>query len=401
MRVMVTFEARLLKTKNGNVYSRGASIDLEGYLSVFDEVVVFARMEEVAQEKLDKFRIDGENIRFFPLSYYVGPWQFLRQYRRLNNLVKLALQEADAFILRVPGSVATLLWHQLKRKNIPYAVEVVGDPWDSLAPGGVKTIARPLFRRILSRQLARQCHYASVASYVTEYALQKRYPAGGWTTHYSSVELSDDAIIDEVSLQKRIERLKAKSKSKGPWRICYVGTIAQLYKAPDVLIKACASCINRGINLELIMVGGGRFRPQLEQLAKKLGITKWVHFTGILSKEKVFGELDKADLYVLPSRTEGLPRSVIEAIARGLPCIGSTVGGFPELLDTEDLVPPGDPKALVEKISSIIVDKSRLEKMARRNLSSAHKYRKDKLDQRRKFAYEKLVEITKSKTLPE
>lgn len=399
MRVMITHEARLLKARNGAIYSRGGPLSLDKYLQVFDEVVVFARVEQVAQEELNRFRLDGENISFFPLPYYVGPWQFLKQYQKMNALAKQALQEADAFIIRVPGTTGTLLWRQLMKRKMPYGVEVAGDPLDVFAPGRVKTVLRPFIRYLMSKNLVKQCRHASVAAYVTECTLQKRYPPGCWSTHYSSIELPAEAFADESIIEKRMKRIAAKIKSHLALRICYVGTLAQLYKGPGILIQAVADCIAKGLNLELIVVGDGRFRPQLERQVQKSGIGKQVRFTGTVSKKEVFKELDQTDLYVLPSLTEGLPRSVIEAAARGMPCISSNVGGIPELLAAEDLVPPGDPQALAQKIEQIVGDRSRLEMMARRNLKSVHKYSKDKLDRRRKVCYEKLAEITESKRL--
>ena len=62
-------------------------------------------------------------------------------------------------------------------------------------------------------------------------------------------------------------------------------------------------------------------------------------------------QLDAADVFVLPSRQEGLPRAMIEAMARSLPCVGSDVGGISELIP-DWVVPPNDPQALALKFSS-------------------------------------------------
>ena len=122
-----------------------------------------------------------------------------------------------------------------------------------------------------------------------------------------------------------------------------MGTLEQLYKAPDVLLDAVGQCFRQGLDLELVWIGGGQYQQQLEARAKELGLSPRVRFLGQLpAGDAVRGELDRADLFVLPSRQEGLPRAMLEAMARGLPCIGSTVGGIPELLPAEDLVPPGD-----------------------------------------------------------
>ena len=396
MRVMVTVEARLIKAPDGNIYGKGPInyYFLRRYLEVFDEVVVLARVKEESRVNLKKLNpADGPDAKVFALPYYLGPWQYLRNRHKINRLVKRALSDADAYILRVPGTIGTILWRHLYKRKIPYGVEVVGDPWDSLAPGSVKSVIRPFVRRKMCWELVRQCQLASAASYVTEYSLQKRYPPGGWTTHCSSIELPNDVIIDEATLQRRIDRTNVKSNSC--WKICYVGTMSQLYKAPDTLIEAASQCVHKGMDLELIMVGEGQFQPQLKEQARRLEIADRVKFLGrLLPGKDVLEQFDKADLFVLPSRQEGLPRTMIEAMARGLPCIGSNVGGIPELVNAEDLVPPNDPQALAEKITSVVTNKPRLEKMSRRNLQQVQKYRLTELTPRRIEFYEKVAERT-------
>src|SRR5207302_3928988 len=126
-----------------------------------------------------------------------------------------------------------------------------------------------------------------------------------------------------------------------------------------------------------------------EARAKALGLNGAVQFRGqVVSADAVRAELDRADLFVLPSRQEGLPRAMIEAMARGLPCIGSTVGGSPGLLPVEDLVPPGDASALTRKIHDVLGDPQRMARMSARNLEKAREYRKDVLSERRRVFYE-------------
>ncbi|GAJ04944.1 unnamed protein product, partial [marine sediment metagenome] len=93
---------------------------------------------------------------------------------------------------------------------------------------------------------------------------------------------------------------------------------------------------------------------------------------------------------------EGLPRAMVEAMARGMPCIGSSVGGIPELLADEDIVPPADVKALADKMEEVLRDVSRLERMARRNLQTAQEYRRSELSKRWVEFYKKVAEISKS-----
>jgi glycosyltransferase involved in cell wall biosynthesis len=122
-----------------------------------------------------------------------------------------------------------------------------------------------------------------------------------------------------------------------------------------------------------------------------------VSFLGQIPRGKpVIEQLDAADLFVLPSFTEGLPRSLIEAMARGLPCLASNVGGIPELLASEDLMPPGDVATLAAKIESVIRNSDRLQKMAYQNIQTAREYRADELNRRRVDFYKRLKEVTEA-----
>ena len=400
MRIMVALENRFLKTTSGNIYST-TICDYKffsRYLKAFDEVIVFARVSEVRGGDLDKLPASGPNVSFYSLPTFIGPWQFLRYYPRLASLSKDAITQADVFMLRVPSAVATLLWRCLKKRRVPYSVEVVGDSWDAFAPGTTTSIVRPFVRKIMSDILAAQCRLAATASYVTEYSLQKRYSPGCWSTHYSSIELPADAIIDEQRMKVRLERIRAKAQSGESWRIAFVGSLWHLGKAPHILMAAVAGCLKKGFKLELDIAGGGSRMAQLQKMAQDLGIADHVNFLGQVNAGKqLLDVMDRADLYVLPSRSEGLPRSVIEAMARGLPCISSTVAGNIELLNEEFLVPPGDTKALVSRIEAVISNPKRMEEMAQRNLQVAKKYCAEELNRRRTEHYKRLREITEAR----
>lgn len=398
MRVMVALENRFVKTQNGNIYSTTVCdyTFWRRYLQVFDEVVVLARLRELGQEELGQARADGPNVRFYGLPYYEGPWQYLRRYGKLRALAKKAVEQADAFILRVPGPVASLLWHQLKNRGIPYGIEVVGDLWDSLSVLSVRSILTPIATYQMARNQKKQCCGAIAAAYVSEHYIQRRHFPGGWSTHYSSVELPNEAIVDEDKLRERFASLSDAVSGQRPFRICHVGSMSALYKAQDVLIEAISLCRRaKGLEIQLTLLGDGKYYQHFVEKAKILGIAQNVKFLGrLLPGAPVQKQLDLADLFVLPSLVEGVPRVLIEAMARGLPCIGSNVGGIPELLAPEDMVPAGNAQLLAEKIESVITNIEKLKEMAQRNLQTAKKYGANELNKRRVEFYTKVAEET-------
>ena len=149
--------------------------------------------------------------------------------------------------------------------------------------------------------------------------------------------------------------------------------------------------------MRLLMVGDGKHKNELEARVRALGLADRVSFLGELpAGAQVREQLDKADLFVLPSYTEGLPRAMVEAMARGLPCIGSTVGGIPELLPGEDMVLPGDVTALAEKIRDVLLDPNRLSRMAERNLEKARQYSGQILRDKRVAFYQYVRDVTET-----
>jgi len=390
MNLLVALEHRFNRLPDGSVWTNTffARSFFERYLSVFSSVSVIARVAEVDSVPSTAKRADGEGVTFVPISYYVGAWEYLRKARQIRKDIAAAAQREGAVILRASSQIGNSLEPHLRSMHRPYALEIVGDPYDVYSPGAIRHPLRPFFRWWFPRILRRQCARASATAYVTSYALQKRYPpaSGTFTTHYSSVELPQNAFAASPRSATARDRLL---------RILMVGTLEQFYKGPDVLIQAFAACLSKGLKAELHLLGGGRQMPILQELTRKLGVADRVHFLGSVSGgEAVREQLDAADLFVLPSRTEGLPRAMIEAMARGLPCIGSAVGGIPELLDADYLVPSEDPESLANKILWLANDPSQMQSASARNLERAHDYSEEILAKRRFAFYQYVRETT-------
>jgi glycosyltransferase involved in cell wall biosynthesis len=111
--------------------------------------------------------------------------------------------------------------------------------------------------------------------------------------------------------------------------------------------------------LVLLIVGEGEERARLEQEARELGIEASVRFLGV--RHDVPELLQAADLFVMSSLWEGLPMVLLEAMAAGVPCVSTAVGGIPEAVRDEEealLVPPGDPAALAAAIRRALTEET-------------------------------------------
>jgi glycosyltransferase involved in cell wall biosynthesis len=125
-------------------------------------------------------------------------------------------------------------------------------------------------------------------------------------------------------------------------------------KAMPVLIEAFTAIAASRPDLRLKMIGDGPDRLRCEELARRSGRAGQVEFTGY--RGDVDAQLRQADAFVLPSLNENLPLALLQAMAAGLPCIASDVGGIPEMLGDGAglLVPPGSARSLSAVMEALI-----------------------------------------------
>lgn len=130
-----------------------------------------------------------------------------------------------------------------------------------------------------------------------------------------------------------------------------VGAVGNLtpVKNHALLLRACAEAAARGVAFDLRIAGEGPLRQRLTDLAETLGLGQRLSLPGAVKDIPAF--LRGLDLFVLPSLSEAHPNALLEAMACGLPCIGSAVGGIPEVLAGSGLVvSPADPRAMANAI---------------------------------------------------
>jgi glycosyltransferase involved in cell wall biosynthesis len=138
-----------------------------------------------------------------------------------------------------------------------------------------------------------------------------------------------------------------------------IGTIGRLneVKRQDVLLRAFAEVARSVRGVQLLLVGEGPMRAELERLAADLGVATATHFVGYQSKPERY--LPLLDVFAITSRSEGMPLAVLEAWAARVPVVASAVGGLPEMIEhgrTGLLFPAGDHAALSQLLQSALGD---------------------------------------------
>ena len=149
--------------------------------------------------------------------------------------------------------------------------------------------------------------------------------------------------------------------------IVSVGNLVAM-KGYDILISALPEIAESNPNAFLVLIGDGQERERLMAQAASQGLEDRVRFTGYLPPNEVPAWLNVADVFVLPTLSEGRPNVVLEAMACGRPVVATRVGGIPEIVEdgrTGFLVEPRQPRQLAERISILLGDRDLGQKMGR------------------------------------
>jgi len=381
MRLILGLNDRYCRTPDGRVWTDAATWSYEllrRYLAVFPQVVAVARVRPAAIAPPGTLPADGPGVEFADVPYFVGPLAYLKRRQAVQEMLSRVIQRGDAVVLRLPAWLVTsVLADRLPARDYPYAVEVCGDGAAQLTSGAAGRPWRRWIGHVVAGRSRTLCRQASAALFVTQRHLQQRYPPADdafCVSGCSNVDLPPEAFC----------RRPRTFAADGPRRLVFVGSLAKWIKGADVLIDAVSQCRAAGESIKLTVIGDGRQLDDLRLRARRRGVAAQVHFLGRLAGGAAIREqLDLADMFVLPSRSEGLPRSLLEAMARGLPCVATRVGGVPELLDEACLVKPGCSRSLAEKLLEFCHDAPRLTTLSARNHNVAQQFAADRLTARR------------------
>lgn len=160
-----------------------------------------------------------------------------------------------------------------------------------------------------------------------------------------------------------LDKFHVKQRDWSPARLLFVGRVVY-QKGLDILLTALAALKKLDWTLEI--VGDGPRHPDLQVEANELGIAERIHFSGWKYGDELAQAYASANLFAYPSRHEGMPNALLEAMASGLPAVATHIAGNEELVahdETGLLVATEDAAALQIKLAELIADPARRERM--------------------------------------
>lgn len=349
------------------------------------DINVLSRVVEIKQGN-NLNQVSNKNIHFIPvkgISFFYIFSKYL--FQNITMTVK-EIQKADALIVRLPSflGIFVLILNLFFQKK--YFIELVGDPQEALITSKKKVgFLFKCFIYIFSAFNKFFVKKADGVIYVTQYDLQKRYPTKKLQTYASNVEVNIKPLnlsLDEYTL-----------KNEKNIKVGLIGSFNNEYKGIDTALKAIHLLKQKDCIVQLHILGSGKLKDYYLEMAKELEIAGQIYFDGSLSGgDAVLNWLGNLDLYIQPSRTEGVPRALIEAMSTGLPCIATNVGGIPELLHEDDLVDKDSPVTLAKRISEAVKSQELRYQMGQRNYSRSLDYDAKKLNKIRSEFWEKAAE---------
>lgn len=359
------------------------------YLRVFEELRIANRVIDEVELKKGRVLMEDPRIEIYPIPIFHGPIEYAKSYFAVGRAVNNAVLGCDAAILRLPSTVAQRISKQVINAGIPYATEIVFDARDGA--NTANNLLEKLLWRIIDRQMRRICAKADGVSCVTEKYLQRRYfskKPNHFESYYSTLHLDRDFFTNA--------RLYPDKKVL---TIAHVDLQIGLHsrKGTDIIIQALGWLKKEKGLIVNVQFAGDDWDNSTEKIleyAKEQGVEEQVSCVGMLSRSELTSFLDHADLFVLPTKAEGLPRVIIEAIAKGLPTITTPASGNPELISADYLVPFHDVMTLAQKIELLVTNREEYERVSKKNYERSLQYEGTKLQSRRDEFYRKLKSLT-------
>lgn len=374
--VLFAYNGRVETDGRGNYFGNELNDQLvERYRFLGKQVTFLVRKRLISEREIDNLLpFVSRDFKIIGLPEFNSLLKFVRVVGQMHSIIEKAVIDTDIIVARLPSTVGRLAIKYAKKYAKPYIIEVVGCPWDALWNHSFTGKLLAPYAYFALRNIVANAPYVM---YVTEKFLQKRYP-----NKHTNIGLSDVVILEvnpDILEHKRDRYVSIMLQNE--W---IIGTAAALdvpYKSQTTVLEALYELNKKPTRrFRYFLVGKGR-KDKISQKADQLKISEEVTILGQLSHNKIFNFFDSLDIYIQPSKQEGLPRAMVEAMSRGCLCIGTRIGGIPELIPNKFIFRKGDYKALARILSQL--NKDDFLQALEHNQKMAAKFFPDNLNERR------------------
>lgn len=386
MKVLLVISAYTIRKNNQNYYNDSLYVHLKRY-SQFGDITLCCCVKENKDSSRQK---KLENVKVVPIHKINSLGSLIYLTKINKQIIRQEVHKADLVIGYTPSMLSNYALKCAIKENKKCLLVAISCPWDSLWNHSLKGKFMAPFETFGMKRSMRKADYTL---YVTSKFLQSRYPSSGLTAGISDVILPEvnESVLKER--ENRINRLFENGIKDKEIKLITCAAVNVRYKRQEDVIRAIAKLTDK-YNLHYYLAGGGN-SSYLSNVARQLNVEKRIHFLGELNHDEVITTLKNMDLYIQPSKQEGLPRALIEAMSMGLPAIGSNVGGIPELLDQNCIFKKSNINDIVANIHKIL-SKDTMLICAKNNFLKAHKYVTDQLDKQRQSFFNTILYDIKS-----
>lgn len=307
----------------------------------------------------DAHPVDFGPMQFVPRPYYVRIHEFYAGlpfwWRSFRHLCREQIARHDLVICRMPGPACRWTAAAAAKAGVPIALFVAGD----VVAGSGFEEGGPLIKRMLSGVMGRLVRGQE------NWVARRSCFVGVWDTQMRprfEALCPNVADCQSPNLTESMLTPRDDTCTTTPVRLLRVARLSPV-KNVELLLDAMALLVRDGRDLSLEIAGGSDipdYEAQLRRRVADLELEARVTFSGSLEfGPPLFDAYRRADIHVISSRWEGLPRCLAEGRAFGLPTVATHVGGIPAVVrDGEDglLVPPDDPAPMARAIARLIDD---------------------------------------------
>jgi glycosyltransferase involved in cell wall biosynthesis len=371
-KVLFVHDGPRWKNSIGHQFGTKADLDMQKRFEFLGEKVEFVMRVFPITEPSNLLNLTSNHLKINEIKPFNRPHLLLNYFKSRSEIHRL-VDNADIIIARLPSTIGSIAAKYAQKINKPIIIEVVACPWDTLRHHSFLGKLYAPFGRLKLKNIVKNSYYTI---YVTAYFLQNRYPSK------SGVFISDVVLAHNLKIPEQGNKMLSKNNYL---RLTSVGIIDIPYKGHQYVIEAMSILKSRGIETHYTLVGGGD-STRLKAIARKNNVLQNITFLGKVPHEQIFNILKETDVYIQPSECEGMPRALIEAMSVGCVCLGSNVGGIPELLSADMLFKSGDIEGLASKLMELL-QTNLSEQQSQKNIQRAMEFSPTILESKRNLFY--------------